>query len=123
MGRAIWTLGEMGLWYRLADAAFIAGSLSDHGGHNPFEPALLGCPIIHGPIDYNFREIYARLKAAEGAINAATSGDIAAALNALKDPGRCAQLAKNARACLRTGSAATYLTTEKIIQLLDREPR
>ena len=117
------TLGEMGLWYRLADAAFIAGSLSDHGGHNPFEPALLDCPIIHGPIDYNFREIYARLQAAEGAITAATSGDIAAALIALKDPKRRAQLAENARACLRTGAAATHLTTEKITQLLDRGPQ
>ena len=117
------TLGEMGLWYRFADAAFIAGSLSDHGGHNPFEPALLDCPIIHGPIDYNFREIYARLAAAEGAITAATSGDIPAALTALKDPIRRAQLAENARACLRTGGAATQLTTEKITQLLDRGTR
>jgi len=113
----------MGLWYRLADAAFIAGSLSDHGGHNPFEPALLDCPIIHGPIDYNFREIYARLQAAEGAIAAGTSDDIAAALIALKDPKRRAQLAENARACLRTGGAATHLTIEKITQLLDRGPR
>ena len=117
------TLGEMGLWYRFADAAFIAGSLSDHGGHNPFEPALLDCPIIHGPIDYNFREIYARLAAAEGAITAATSGDIAAALTALKDPKRRAQRAENARACLHTGGAATQLTTEKITQLLDRGTR
>ena len=77
----------------------------------------------HGPIDYNFREIYARLQAAEGAIAAGTSGDIAAALIALKDPKRRAQLAENARACLRTGGAATHLTIEKITQLLDRGPR
>lgn len=114
------TLGEMGLWYRLVDAAFIAGSLSDHGGHNPYEPALLDCPIIHGPIDYNFKEIYARLHADQGAIVAKTSDEIAAALIALQDPERRVQLARNARACLRTSGAATSLTTQKITQLLER---
>ncbi len=44
------TLGEMGLWYRLAHLAVIGGSLSPGvGGHNPLEPARLGCPFIAGP--------------------------------------------------------------------------
>ena len=112
------TLGEMGLWYRLADAAFIAGSLSDHGGHNPYEPALLNCPIMHGPIDYNFRDIYAQLKAVEGAITARTPTEIAAALTKFKDPKYRETLAKNARSALQTNGAATRITIEKITQLL-----
>ena len=44
------TLGEMGLWYRLAHLAVIGGSLVPGvGGHNPLEPARLGCPFIAGP--------------------------------------------------------------------------
>ena len=44
------TLGELGLWYRLATIAFIGGSLVPGvGGHNPLEPARLGCPFVTGP--------------------------------------------------------------------------
>lgn len=43
------TLGELGLFYRLAGIAFIGGSLTPVGGHNPLEAALLDCAILHGP--------------------------------------------------------------------------
>jgi 3-deoxy-D-manno-octulosonic-acid transferase len=43
------TLGELGLWYRLARLAVIGGSLVEGvGGHNPLEPARLKCPFIAG---------------------------------------------------------------------------
>jgi 3-deoxy-D-manno-octulosonic-acid transferase len=43
------TVGEMGLWYRLARLALIGGSLTRGvGGHNPLEPARLGCPFVAG---------------------------------------------------------------------------
>ncbi|HZB92546.1 MAG TPA: 3-deoxy-D-manno-octulosonic acid transferase, partial [Stellaceae bacterium] len=42
------TLGELGLFYRLAGIAFIGGSLVPMGGHNPLEAALLDCAILHG---------------------------------------------------------------------------
>ena len=41
--------GELGLFYRLAGIAFIGGSLTPIGGHNPLEAALLDCAILHGP--------------------------------------------------------------------------
>ena len=43
------TIGELGLFYSLAGIAFIGGSLSRNGGHNPFEAARLDCAILHGP--------------------------------------------------------------------------
>ncbi len=43
------TLGELGLFYRLAGIAFIGGSLVPLGGHNPYEAARLDCAILHGP--------------------------------------------------------------------------
>jgi 3-deoxy-D-manno-octulosonic-acid transferase len=55
------TLGEMGLFYRLAPVAFLGGSLIRHGGQNPIEPAKLGSAIIHGPNVYNFQAVYAAL--------------------------------------------------------------
>ena len=43
------SLGELGLWYRLAPIAFIGGSLVPHGGQNPLEAARLGLSHINWP--------------------------------------------------------------------------
>jgi 3-deoxy-D-manno-octulosonic-acid transferase len=61
------TIGELGLFYRLAPIVFIGGSLVRHGGQNPIEPAKLGAAILHGPHVWNFAEIYAVLDDAHGA--------------------------------------------------------
>jgi len=55
------TIGEMGLWYRLAPVALVGGSLAAVGGHNPHEPLALGCAVLHGPNVWNFSESYAAL--------------------------------------------------------------
>lgn len=59
----IWdTFGELGSAFKIANCAFIAGSLLPYiGGHNPIEPALLECPIITGPYFHNFKDIYDEL--------------------------------------------------------------
>lgn len=51
------TLGELGLFYRLCEVAFMGGSLIKHGGQNPLEPAQLACAILTGPHTHNFRDI------------------------------------------------------------------
>lgn len=43
------TMGELGLFYRIAPIAFIGGSLVPIGGHNLIEPAQLDCVPVHGP--------------------------------------------------------------------------
>jgi len=62
------TVGEMGLFYRLAPVVFVGGSLVRHGGQNPIEPAKLGAAILHGPHVWNFTELYGALDAAGGAV-------------------------------------------------------
>lgn len=61
------TLGELGLFYRLATLALVGGSLVPRGGQNPLEAARLGCPILLGPHTDNFEEPVARLLAAGAA--------------------------------------------------------
>ena len=62
------TLGELGLFYRLADIVLLGNSLDGvrgpGGGHNPLEPARLGCAIASGPHAQNFETDMARLRAA-----------------------------------------------------------
>lgn len=53
------TLGELGLFYRATDIAFLGGSLVPHGGQNLLEAARLDCAILHGPHTKNFDTIYA----------------------------------------------------------------
>lgn len=60
------SLGEMGLWFRLADLVIMGGSLIDKGGHNPIEPALIGRAILTGPHIGNFADLYRRMAAAGG---------------------------------------------------------
>jgi len=61
------SLGELLSYYAAADVAFVGGSFSGTGGHNPLEPAALGKPIIMGPSRYNFAAISRELEE-EGAL-------------------------------------------------------
>jgi 3-deoxy-D-manno-octulosonic-acid transferase len=74
------TMGEMGLWYRLASAALVGGSLVPHGGQNPLEPARLSCPILLGPHVWNFSDIVARLTEAKGCVAVADETGLASAV-------------------------------------------
>jgi 3-deoxy-D-manno-octulosonic-acid transferase len=61
------TMGELGLFYRLAPVVFMGGSLVEHGGQNPIEAIKLGAAIVHGPHVFNFTDVYDALDAAGGA--------------------------------------------------------
>ena len=52
------TYGETEKFFNLIKLVFIGGSLVNHGGQNPLEPARHGCKVLHGPYIDNFRDIY-----------------------------------------------------------------
>jgi len=56
------TYGESSKFYGLSNVTFVGGSLVQHGGQNPLEPARIGNYILHGPNIQNFKEIYNMLK-------------------------------------------------------------
>ncbi|HEX3808459.1 MAG TPA: 3-deoxy-D-manno-octulosonic acid transferase [Rhizomicrobium sp.] len=72
------TIGELGLFYRLAPFAFMGGSLIPHGGQNPLEPARLNCAVMTGPYTANFRTAYDAILSAQGGGRVQTSTEIAA---------------------------------------------
>jgi 3-deoxy-D-manno-octulosonic-acid transferase len=61
------TMGELGLFYRLAPVVFMGGSLVERGGQNPIEAVKLGAAVVHGPHVFNFGEVYELLDRAGGA--------------------------------------------------------
>jgi 3-deoxy-D-manno-octulosonic-acid transferase len=66
------TMGELGLFYRLAPIVFMGGSLVPRGGQNPIEAIKLGASIVHGPHVFNFTDVYEALDGAGGARRADT---------------------------------------------------
>jgi 3-deoxy-D-manno-octulosonic-acid transferase len=71
------TVGEMGIVLRVAPVACIGGSFVPLGGHNPIEPAQLGCTIVYGPSMFNFAEIAQELEAAGAAVRLNGVDDLA----------------------------------------------
>ena len=93
------TLGELGIFYRLANIVFMGGSLVPHGGQNPVEAARLDCALLHGPHVANFAEIFADLRANGAAHEISDSATLSATLIALLGaPAQQQELAANARA-------------------------
>ncbi|WOP14642.1 3-deoxy-D-manno-octulosonic acid transferase [Ottowia sp. SB7-C50] len=50
------SLGEMALYYGLADVALLGGSFAPLGGQNLIEAAACGCPVVMGPHTFNFAQ-------------------------------------------------------------------
>ncbi len=73
------TLGELGLFYRLAPVVFVAGSYRWQG-HNPIEPALLGRAVASGPQVANFQDIFDRMVKA-GAVTLVEEPMLASAID------------------------------------------
>lgn len=95
------TLGELGLFYSLAPAALIGGSLMPIGGHNPIEAAQLGCAVISGPNVSNFREVFGVLEGADGCLIVKDAREIADAVaRCLDDAVYAKGLASNANKAL-----------------------
>jgi len=77
------TIGELGLFYRLAGVVFVGKSFVAGGGQNPIEPARLASAILHGPMVANFADAYAALDEAGGALAIARPEDLGETLVAL----------------------------------------
>ena len=58
------TMGEMGLWIRLAQGVYLGGGTArDVGGHNPIEIVKLDKPVASGRLVFNFDGVFAELEA------------------------------------------------------------
>lgn len=51
------TLGEVGLFFSLQCPVLLGGTLVNIGGHNPIEPAQMGCSVIIGPYSHKVDQI------------------------------------------------------------------
>ena len=56
------TYGDTSKFYMLSKLSFVGGSLVNHGGQNPLEPAREGNYILYGKHVENFKEVYHMLE-------------------------------------------------------------
>ena len=70
-GPVVWlgdSLGEMPMYYAMADLALMGGSFEQLGGQNLIEACACGCPVLLGPHTFNFAEASEQAIAAGAAL-------------------------------------------------------
>jgi len=113
------SLGEMALYYGLADVALLGGSFEPLGGQNLIEAAACGCPVVMGPSTFNFAEA-ADLSLAAGAALRADDMEqaVVAALALVADPVRHEGMVQAAMAFSSSNRGAAARTAAAVTGLL-----
>jgi 3-deoxy-D-manno-octulosonic-acid transferase len=114
------SIGELASLYRVADGAFVGGSLVESGGHNILEPAAFGKIPVFGPSMENFAEIAQRFVAAEAAVQVESPEDAGVAwIEFLRDPERAARMGETARNLVESSRGATDRAIAEIARHLE----
>jgi len=118
------SIGELASLYRVADGAFVGGSLVPSGGHNILEPAAFGKIPVFGPSMENFAEIAQRFTAAGAAVQVESPEDAGVAwIEFLRHPERAAQMGETARNLVESSRGATERAIAEISRHLDGPTR
>jgi len=114
------SLGEMALYYGLADAALLGGSFEPLGGQNLIEAAACGCPVIMGPSTFNFAEA-AELSLAAGASLRVENMEqaVTAALKLVEKPERREAMAEAALAFANSNRGAAQRTAAAVLAIAE----
>ncbi len=113
------TVGDLASVYRLADVAYVGGSLARKGGHNPLEPARFGVPVVMGSSFENFREMVTEMQAIRG-IRIVHSGEELAnsLLHLLRNRVEADELGQRGLQIFERRSGATRRTVEALVELV-----
>lgn len=118
------SLGEMALYYGLADVALLGGSFAPLGGQNLIEAAACGCPVVLGPHTFNFADA-AEDACAGGAAQRVTdiAHGITAACALVDDAPSLASARAAAAQFAQAHRGAAPATAKAAAQLLKRAPK
>lgn len=121
------TMGELGLFYRVAAFTYVGKSMDEaiaRGGQNPLEPARLAVAPVFGPHMANFREIADSLLAAGGAVEVHDADALAtAALELFGDADARRQIGAAAKTVAEHGRGAVARVCAALAPLLAAIPR
>jgi 3-deoxy-D-manno-octulosonic-acid transferase len=113
------TIGDLAAIYRLADVAFIGGSLVQRGGHNPLEPAQFSVPVVMGFSFENFRDIVGKMQAAQGIFIVENGDQLEETLiKLLMDPKWASGWGERGRKVFEAQQGATKRAVDAIVELV-----
>lgn len=118
------SIGELPAVYRLANVAFVGGSITPHGGHSVIEPGAHGVCTVTGPHTQNFAAVTQALRDEDALIQLRETDEPAGELarvftELLSDEPRRRAIAARAKAVCDRNRGATERTIELISPLLD----
>jgi 3-deoxy-D-manno-octulosonic-acid transferase len=110
------SMGELLVYYSLAQMAFVGGSLVNTGCHNVLEPAAMGLPVLTGPSQFNFQTICEQLAESGALLKVADEYALADALVKLfQDQTRTGQMGEAGRKAVLANRGAL----QRIYALVD----
>jgi len=113
------SLGEMALYYGLADCALLGGSFEPLGGQNLIEAAACGCPVVMGPHTFNFAEAAQLAQEAGAALRVGSMEEgVRTALALAADAPRRAAAVAAASAFAAAHQGAADRTAEAVLALI-----
>ncbi|MFO1263209.1 MAG: 3-deoxy-D-manno-octulosonic acid transferase [Rhodoferax sp.] len=113
------SLGEMALYYGMADVALLGGSFAPLGGQNLIEAAACSCPVVMGPHTFNFAEAAALARGAGAALAVPDlAAGVSQALDLVRDGARLAHARASAQALAQAHQGAAARTAQAVAGLL-----
>jgi 3-deoxy-D-manno-octulosonic-acid transferase len=111
------SMGEMPMYYAMADVALIGGSLLPLGGQNLIEACACGCPVVCGPHMFNFQQAVTDALAAGAATGVR---DVHEALQAMSYISRHVENQMHMGQLAREFAASHRGATERTVALIGR---
>ncbi len=115
------TMGELGLFFRLSDIAFMGKSLVPLGGQNPLEALRLECAVIHGPHMANFQWMSEQMLHDGCSLQVNNAAELAATVSQLlTDAAKRDHMIRQGIAFVDSQSQVTERVAQEIETILDQ---
>ncbi|MFO0008127.1 MAG: lipid IV(A) 3-deoxy-D-manno-octulosonic acid transferase [Betaproteobacteria bacterium] len=112
------SMGELALYYGMADVTLMGGSFGPFGSQNLIESCSCGTPVVIGPSTYNFSGAAAQAIEAGAALQVSHAQDAIRALRAMaNDPPRLARMRAAAQDFAAAHRGATAATVDRVLRL------
>lgn len=113
------SMGEMPMYYALADIALLGGSFEPLGGQNLIEAIAAGCPVVMGPHTFNFAQACETAQHAGAALRSADMAQaLEMALRAVQSESKMQDLRQNGQQWLNQSRGAAQRMAQAIAALL-----
>jgi 3-deoxy-D-manno-octulosonic-acid transferase len=113
------SLGEMAMYYSLADVALLGGSFEPLGGQNLIEAIAADCPMIMGPHTFNFLEASETAEQSGAAIRVPSMSEgVQMACELIGQPAKLQALQQAGAHWLAMSQGAAWRQAQALVKLL-----